>query len=70
MPGHFDESNQNDGRRVNYRNPTEASVTWDVFVDEEFLIQLRRPRTLPNSLGSCLLGGWRRRLAPHREESK
>ncbi len=36
MPGHFDESNQDDGRRVNYRNRTEASVTWDVFVDKEF----------------------------------
>lgn len=36
MPGHFDESNQNDGRRVNYRGRTEASVTWDVFVDQEF----------------------------------
>ena len=45
MPGHFDESNQEDGRRINYRNRTEESVTWDVFVDEEFFPSYVTPQS-------------------------
>ncbi len=36
MPGKFDESSQDKGRKISYINRTESSVTWDVFVDEEF----------------------------------
>lgn len=36
MPGRFDESSQDKGRKISYINRTQSSVNWDVFVDEEF----------------------------------
>ncbi len=34
MPGHFDESNQDDGRKITYINRSGAN--WDIFVDSPF----------------------------------
>lgn len=36
MPGHFDESNQEKGRKISYVNRDASSVTWDVFVNQPF----------------------------------
>ncbi|MBN1309746.1 MAG: hypothetical protein JXA18_17630 [Chitinispirillaceae bacterium] len=36
MPGYFDESNQEKGRKISYVNRDQSSVTWNVFVDQPF----------------------------------
>ncbi len=55
MPGVFDESSQDKGRKITYINRTESSVNWTVFVNKQFFEPYVTTQTAGAAYESVLL---------------